>query len=173
MSISNVVPRAILPNGRFIPPDTYTGGYYGTSKTSPTDAFREGFPARGDDMRLREHTEDRGNSAFRGTTPFPIDQSGEYGAACWAGEGGWVYEIRHVPTWDLDRDLQGQVPLELQMGFRGNLMRAEQEGAILACVPPDHIKRAGQVEDRHGHLCVTHWTANPNYAFHQVDGSPS
>jgi hypothetical protein len=145
-----------------VPADSFEGGFHGTSSISPEVAFRDGLPARGDDRRLKEHSEQAGNSAFRGTTAFPTDPSGSYGAAYWAGEGGWVYEIRHVPSWDVNLELEGRV--KTPEGYRGNLMPGEAERAIPARVPPENIKRAGQVEaDLGGHLYVHHWQDNPSF----------
>jgi len=155
-------PAAILPNGQLAPPTFYRGGFHGTTDVPPEVALRDGLPARGDDWRLAEHTMQEGSSAFRGTTEVLYDPVNGGGAAAWAGEGGWVYEIRGVPTWDVNTLLEGRV--RTPGGFRGNLMYGENELAIPARVPPEHIKRYGRVEeDSSGHLRVRTWVDNPGY----------
>ena len=53
------------------------------------------------------HALQEGNSAFRGTTKLVTFPDG-VGAAAWADEGGYVYEVTCVPTWDLNKHLQGR-----------------------------------------------------------------
>lgn len=155
-------PRAILPDGREIAPDSFSGGYHGTTDVPPEVALQDGLPERGTDWRLKEHSESAGNSAFRGTTEVASDPVSGNGAAYWAGEGGWVYEIRGVPTWDVNSDLEGRV--QTAAGFRGNLMFGENERAIPARVPPERIARYGKVvEDSMGNLRVREWVANPGF----------
>jgi hypothetical protein len=147
---------AILPDGTPVPPTSYRGGYHGTD-TPPSVALSEGFPGRGTDLSLHGHAEAKGNSAFRGTTEFPSGPNPDApsGAAYWAGEGGWVYEIRNVPTWDVNALLEGRV--KTPEGFRGNLMVGEGESAIPARVTPDKIVRYGQVVESRGRLYVKDW----------------
>jgi hypothetical protein len=121
---------------------------------------RTGFPKRGTDWRLLEHAEQRGGSAFRGTTPVVSEPVSGNGAAYWARLGGWVFEIRGVPTWNVNKQLGGRVKRGTKFG--GNLMCGEQEFAIVSEVPPERIKRYGQVvEDRMGRLLVRDWIPNP------------
>lgn len=156
-------PRAILPNGQAAPPTTYSGGYHGTSEVPPEVALTEGLPGRGDDWRLYEHAVAQSDSAFRGTTQVIYDPVNGGGAAAWAGDGGWVYDVRGVPTWDVNSLLDGRVPSALG-GFTGNLMYGENEHAIPARVPPENIKRyARVVEDYMGRPRVQEWIDNPNF----------
>jgi hypothetical protein len=162
------VPQAILPNGRSVPPTSWHGGYHGTSTIPPEIALVRGLPGRGDDLRLQEHSESKSHSAFRGLTEFVSDPVSGNGAAYWADEGGWVYEVRGVPIWDVNTLLEGRVPTP--NGFRGNLMYGESELATLAAVPPERIKAWGRVEaDSQGRLAVLRWYPNPAYR----DLSPS
>jgi hypothetical protein len=138
-------PFAILPDGTRIPPESHGGGYYGTNDEPPELVTTSGLPERGDDMRLLEHAEGNPNSGFRGTTIMASDPANEGGAAYWAGEGGWVYEIRGVPTWNVNKSLEGRVPTGGGT-FRGNLMYGEGEYAIQARVTPDKIPRWGVVK---------------------------
>jgi hypothetical protein len=83
----------------------------------------------------------------------------------WADAGGVVFEIRGVPTWDVNRALDGRVQRP-DGTFRGNLMGGEQEYAILSEVPANRIVRAGIVtESRNGIPIVrpSDWIQNPRY----------
>lgn len=153
-SLPAAEPRVLLPNGKSIPPDSYSGGYYGTATERPQVVKKEGFRQRGSDWRLREHSEGNPNSALRGTTNLVSDGAGN-GAAYWAGEGGYVYEIRRVATWDVNKNLQGQVPSG--GGFRGNLMHGEAEYAIPGEVPPNKVVRWGIVKDKGGDRLYVEW----------------
>lgn len=73
-------------------------------------------------------------SAFRGTTE-QIFNNGHQRAGAWADVGGWVYEIEGQPSWNVNQLLEGRVP-KPGGGFESNMMRAENEQAILATVPP-------------------------------------
>jgi hypothetical protein len=106
------------PDGRFafvgdtpLPPDTCMGGYYGNDFLDPEVVCREGLPARGEDWDLLRHameaTGGKG-SAFRGTTKVVVDPGGGSGAALWADEGGVVFELANVPTWDVNKALEGR-----------------------------------------------------------------
>lgn len=158
-------PKAILPNGAEVPPPGYHGGFYGNSAISP-DMIKEsgGFTSRGDNAswRLYEHAESvQGNvSAFRGTTNYVSLE--DQGAAYWADEGGWVYEIRHVPTWDVNLLLEGRV--DAAGGYRGNIMSMESEAAIPAKIPLYCIKKWGKVStSMAGKLFVPEWDINSFY----------
>ena len=158
------LPLALLPGGRSIAPSSFIGGFHGTDQISPEVALRDGLPARGDDWRLQEHAEGVSGrrSAFRGTTTVASDPLTGNGAAYWAGAGGWVYEVRGVPSWDVNVLLEGRVARPT--GYRGNLMCGEQEIAIPARVPAERIKAYGQVEaDAFGRLFVRRWIPNPAY----------
>ena len=80
-------------NGQPVPPDSCVGGYYGhDSSLDPEWAIEHGLKARGDDWDLLRHALQEGNSAFRGTTQLVTFPDGN-GAASWADEGGYVYEL--------------------------------------------------------------------------------
>jgi len=134
---------------RVIPPDSCQGGYYGhDSSLSPESVLQHGLQARGDDWDLIRHVEQTGRSAFRGTTKF-VTYPGGGGAAAWADEGGYVYEVTCVPSWDVNKHLQGRrLVSDLAVGtarFGDNLVLGEQEHVIPSRVPPEHIKRYGAV----------------------------
>lgn len=135
--------------GMVIPPDSCQGGYYGHDDTlSPESVLKHGLHPRGSDWDLIHHAEQAGNSAFRGTTKL-VTYPGGGGASAWADEGGFVYEITCVPSWDVNKHLQGRRMIsDLAVGkqrFGGNLVLGEHEHAIPARVPPEHIKRYGTV----------------------------
>lgn len=161
-------PKALLPDGTAIPPDSYLGGFHGAA-ISPDEVVRSGgFTARGpqEDWRLKEHSEGHSQpqSAFRGTTPFVTAPDGQGGAAAWADEGGWVYELHGVPTWDVNGDLEGRV--ETAGGWRGNLMHGEHEQAVPAKIPIECIVRWGQVSSSANgtpYVRSSSWTPNPRY----------
>ncbi len=148
-------PRVELPNGQRVEPDSYSGGFYGTADEHPDVVMRDGLPQRGGDWRLREHSEGNPNSALRGTTNIVSDGEGR-GAAYWAGEGGYVYEVRRVPTWDVNKNLQGRVATG-GGEYRGNLMHGEGEYAIPSRVPPEKIVRWGVVKDSGGDRLYVEW----------------
>lgn len=125
------------------------GGYYGYDDSlDPARVLAEGLPARGDDWDLIRHAEQVGKSAFRGTTKQVTFPDGQ-GAAAWADEGGYVYEITCVPSWDVNKHVQGRrMVSDLAVGrarFGNNLALGEHEHAIPSRVPPEHIKRYGCV----------------------------
>lgn len=154
-------PEAILPDGAPVPPDSHRGGYHGTARVPPALALSQGLAVRGPNTRLLEHVMGAGDSAFRGATPTVSDPEGLFGAALWANEGGWVYDIRQVPTWNADLHLQGR--RAQQVGYSDNLLSGEVELVIPGYIPPDKIKRYGQVVLVHGIPRVKTWHDNPNY----------
>jgi len=130
---------AELPNGDQVPPSDFGGGWHGTDKIEPFTVESVGMPSRGSCLSLLDHAEHPSEaSAFRGTGCMAQE------AAAWAGEGGWVYLIQHVPTWRLVSLLDGRI-MKPDGTYRGLLMRGEQEGAILARVEPESVKRIGVV----------------------------
>jgi len=153
-----------------IPPDSCRGGYYGCgSRLDPEEVLRTGLPARGDNWDLSEHALQLGGSAFRGTTAQVLYPDGA-GAAAWADEGGYVYELCCVPTWDVNKHLMGRrLVSDLAVGkdrFGGNLMRGELEYAVAAGVPASHVKRYGRVVLSSGGLPFVPkgaWVENPNF----------
>lgn len=158
--------QAILPDGTKVNPSSNGGGYHGSNTINPKAALKHGLPAKGNDWRLKEHSEEAGNSAFRGTTAMVSEPVSGNGAAYWAGKGGWVFEIRKVPSWDVNILLEGRVPT--LAGYRGNLMHGENETAIPAKVAPQNIKAYGKVVSENGRLKVKDWIKNPGF----VDSTP-
>jgi len=153
-----------------IPPDSCRGGYYGCgSRLDPEEVLRTGLPSRGDNWDLGEHSLQLGGSAFRGTTAQVMYPDGA-GAAAWADEGGYVYELCCVPTWDVNKHLQGRrLVSDLAVGtdrYGGNLMGGELEYAVPSSVPASHIKRYGRVvRSSRGFPFVPKntWVYNPNF----------
>jgi len=154
-----------------IPPDSCIGGYYGHASLDPEQVIEEGLPKRGNDWDLLSHANQVGNSAFRGTTNQITYPDGN-GAASWAGEGGYVYELTCVPSWDVNKHLQGRVFVSdwaVAVGkkrYVGNTALGEHEFAVSSLVPRYHIKRYGRVvESVSGLLYVPRnmWTDNPNW----------
>ena len=131
-----------------IAPDSCEGGYYGHDSLDPAVVLENGLSARGSDWDLIRHAEQAGDSAFRGTTKLVTFPDGG-GAAAWADEGGFVYEITCVPSWDVNKHVQGRrMVSDLAVGaarYGGNLALGEHEHAIPARVPSEHIKRYGAV----------------------------
>jgi hypothetical protein len=158
----------MLPDGTSLPPDSYLGGFHGTYLVSPEEVVRAGgLPARGpvEDWRLLEHALHQSVpvSAFRGTCPMAAGPSD--GAAWWADEGGWVFELRGVPTWNVNSDLEGRIRGPGGR-FRDNPARGENEGAVPARIPLECIPRWGRVSlARTGMPFVpaSEWTANPAF----------
>ena len=156
---------------KIIPPDSCVGGYYGcdNGRLDPEHVFEHGLPGRGNDWDLLRHAEQKGGSAFRGTTKQVTFPDGG-GAAAWADEGGYVYEITCVPSWDVNKHLEGRrLVADLAIGrqrFRGNLVIGEHEHAIPSRVPREHIKRCGRVvASTAGVLFVprSSWVDNPRW----------
>lgn len=113
--------------------------------------------------------EQAGSSAFRGTTKL-VTFPGGGGAAAWADEGGFVYEITCVPSWDVNKHIQGRrMVSDLAVGkqrWGGNLVLGEHEHCIPARVPAEHIKRYGAVvTSASGVPFVPRnaWVANPRW----------
>ena len=67
----------------------------------------DGLKERGDDWDLLRHALPEGHSAFKGTTQLVTFPDGN-GAASWVDEGGYVYELCCVPSWDVSRHTQGR-----------------------------------------------------------------
>jgi hypothetical protein len=100
------------PEGTELPPDHYGGGFYGTDITPETLVADGGLLSRGTNWNIIEHAENppgAARSAYRGTTESPSSPIEGQGAAYWAGEGGYVYEITGVPTWNVARALEGRI----------------------------------------------------------------
>jgi hypothetical protein len=160
--------HAILPDGKLAPPDGYVGGFHGAT-IPPEVVLKEGFKGRGKDWRLYDHAvaqsdPELGGTAFRGTTMIASNPEGGQGAAYWADEGGWVYEISGVPSWNVRKWLDpydGKVIKGHVHSLAG--VRGEAEYSIPAEVPPHKIKRYGQVKNRRERLYVPEWTLNPSF----------
>lgn len=125
--------------------------YHGTHEVDPQCLVaNNGLPPKGSDIDLIRHIEPPPSreipSAFRGTVPFPIFPAFRAGAAEWAGEGGWVFEVSGWPGYDIAELLTGNIPTGLGE-FRSPLME-EQEVAIPAPVPREHITKVGNVVAR-------------------------
>ena len=158
-------------NGQPVPPDSCVGGYYGhDSSLDPEWAIEHGLKARGDDWDLLRHALQEGNSAFRGTTQLVTFPDGN-GAASWADEGGYVYELCCVPSWDVNKHTQGRrlvSDLAVPGGQRyaDNPAFGEHEHAVPARVPTEHIKRYGRVVISAGGMAYvprSAWVDNPHF----------
>jgi hypothetical protein len=108
-------------------------GWHGTSMSPESLQAQGGFVARGTNMDLYEHIVEPPNaqpSGYIGTTAAPLTPDLAGGAAHWADEGGYVYEIEAGEAWDThqiweaNRDiLTGDHPArgELEVAVRGNV----------------------------------------------------
>jgi hypothetical protein len=152
----------ILPSGKRAPPTSFSGGFHGNT-VPPDFVMIHGLPGQGRNLRLLEHADsDISDAAFRGTTSMVADPVTQSGAAYWAGEGGWVYEIRHVPTWDVNLLLAGRVKRNGK--YIGNHWIGENEQAVSAYIPPQKIARYGRVVmSASGILYVRTWIPNPAF----------
>lgn len=156
-------PKAVLPDGTKIPPSAQGGKlYYGSDAISPDQAFEKGLPGRGPNTNLLDHVEQKPDSAYRGTTRHILSPGQDSGAALWAGDGGWVYEIDGTPSWDVNKELQGRVRRP-DGTFGDNPMRGEQEHATLANIPPGRIVRAIQIVAHGDGYRLGQSLPNPNY----------
>lgn len=154
-------PSAMV-NGKSVAPTAWGGKrYYGTDALAPEQVFNEGLPARGPNLDLQMHAEGAADTAFRGTCTMPMTPDAETGAAAWAGEGGWVYEIDSAATWDVNASLEGRVR---SFGrFRGNLVPGENEHAMLAGVPRERIVGAYPISANGNKFARGPLVPNPNY----------
>jgi len=145
-------------------PTSRMGGWHGTGDISPEVAFNFGLPDdKGSDVDLVAHVlENNGEAALRGTTPQPFTPDGKQGAGQWAGDGGWAYEIRDVPTWDVNQLFEGRLKGP-DGSYVDNPLRGELESSIPRRVPPEYIKGAWKIIERHGSLRLGDWIPNPKY----------
>jgi hypothetical protein len=182
------IPYATL-NGKNLDPSYYQTLYHGhhalphkipdISEAEAIElAFKEGLPARGknsdllnyaEELYLREnyHHSKKLRPSFRGTTR-EIASPGDLSSAAinWADEGGYIYEIKGVPGWDVNMHLDGRVK-GAGGYYRGNSMSGENEIAIHGKVPGKYICRIGRVTRSYaGRLVIKtmDWTINPHYA---------
>jgi len=141
-------------NGEPVPPSNYGGGYHGNDFTPAEVRSAGGFKAAGDNWDLVRHHEDlgrfesAGDSAFRGATRLPTE------AAKW---GDWVYQVEGVPTWDVNKIMQGKIRVAGVGDYRGALMHGEVEHAIPGEVPLKNIVRFGRVVSVGKGLGVREW----------------
>lgn len=158
--LSQEIPYALLPNGRQVAPIGLIHVYHGTRRLVPTTVLWSGMPERGNNLDLLAHTNGAKDSAFRGATLVVSDPIRETGAAYWAGEGGWVFEVVAY-AFDVNLVLEGRVKWGTRYG--ANNWRGENEYVIPAEVPPERVVRYGQVQmSASGKLYVPQWIANPN-----------
>lgn len=155
---------AVLPNGREIKRTCVTDSYHGTSLYEPDVVFRSGIPKKGNDRRLLEHVLGNPTSAFRGTTVSPVVSPCGQGATFWAGVDGWVYLLEALPSWNVEKELQGQVPRP--GGFGDCPMQAEVEHAVPSRIEAGRVVRAGKVHpgrvvEGNQMLLVKSWIRNP------------
>jgi hypothetical protein len=155
-------PRAMLPNGQAVEGLNSGTVYHGTDQIAPEEAFANGLPARGMSLELLEHSQQKGDSAFRGTNDWVISQNRQGGPGYFAGDGGWVYEIDGVRSWDVNAHLQGRVQMP-DGTFGSNLMQAEAEKAILVAVAKERIKGAYPIRQISSGLTKGAFIPNPNY----------
>jgi hypothetical protein len=144
--------RYATVEGKVVHPLKFALTYHGSADTSPEVFLRhQGLPARGTDIELTKHVEpspgQATNSAFRGTVNFPLSPLKDAGAALWAGDGGWIYEIRDYPGYDVNQLLEGKISSGMG-GYRSNSMVGEQEIAVPARVLREAVARVGHVVER-------------------------
>jgi hypothetical protein len=124
--------------------------FHGTSEESKeTVAARPGLPRRGDNLDLLNHAEPSPaapKSAFRGCVQFALTPDKTAGAALWADDGGTVFQIEDYRGYDVNKLLEGRIATMSR--YRDPLWKAEQEIAIPAEVPIQHVKRTGLVIQR-------------------------
>ena len=153
---------AALDNKTNVKPSAYNATlFYGTCELSPDVVFSNGLLGRGSNIDLESHVMQAGNSAYRGTTNQMVDQGGENGAAVWASDGGWVYEIDGTPYWDMNEKLQGRI--KGPGGYGNNPVPGEGEKAILANVPTERIKGVHNVRVVGKNAIPGPLIPNPNY----------
>lgn len=171
------MPIAMI-GSKVLQPRILDKAFYGNKQLPPgyqtiEDIFKKGLPERGQNWDLNSHVEESwklkggqnpvNDTAFRGTTPQISSPDGTIGAINWADEGGYVYEIRGVPGWEVNTALEGRVA-KPDGTFRDNLMSGELETAIPAKVPGKFICRVGRPSlSNSGRLIIrsTDWVVNP------------
>lgn len=109
---------AKLPNGNRVPSSGIGDRFYGTAQFAPEQAFGYGIPVKGYCIDLLRHASRGRDSAFRGTTERSvISHVQAQGAIYLADEDGWVYELGDMSDWDVEKLLEGIVPI--LGGFKG------------------------------------------------------
>jgi Domain of unknown function (DUF4157) len=142
-----------------VKPDGRGTIYHGSETTPQQIQAQGGLPPKGNNTDLLNHAQGGGDSAFRGGTKIISNKVADApgGAAHWAGEGKYVYEIEGVPHWDVNTHLEGRVP-QPGGGFGGNPAKGEFELAFPANTPIQNIRRWGKVErSESGALVVKSW----------------
>lgn len=135
------------------------GGYHGVTEQNliPEVLFKNGMKGGGSNRNLAEHVVGAEDSAFMGLAPMP-GGSGSTGLMTpveFAGEGGWVVEIRGVPGWDTTLHAPKAVAA---------LSRGEAETATLRNVEGQYIYRVAQVvRDNRGNLLIRKWVYNNDF----------
>jgi hypothetical protein len=151
-----------------VPPDLPLG--HGTSLfTGMSESVEEvkarletpGFePPRGGNRNLLEHTDQHPDRAFRGTTLQPVTVEGQGGAA-WTHGKGTVLEVTGVPGWDTNAHLEGRF---FHGGeYKGNPKHGEGEISIPAHIPPEAVRRFGDVTEPRPGKFEIEWHDNPRY----------
>lgn len=154
--------KAILPDKREVSAERSGERYYGTHSVPPSVAFEHGIPLKGADRRLLEHVEGNDDSAFRGTTLWPlVNPLMGQGAILWAKEGGWVYHVGPMMGWDPARLLEGRVST---MGmFTGAPNAMEGEISVPSKIEASLIIKGASVREIDDKLVLSEWNYNPNY----------
>lgn len=158
---------ATLPSGKAVEASGVAKAlYHGANVAPETILANNGFPARGNNPDILNHVNEGTDTMFRGATTdvTNMDRDNAIGAAHWADDGHWVYQIAEVPYWDTNKVLDGQVWNPLEHRFGGNPKRGENEMAIPAEIPLAHIVAWGKVQrSPAGQLHVPHWISNPHF----------
>ncbi|RIX74007.1 hypothetical protein [Acidovorax cavernicola] len=145
-----------LVNGTKVFPHTYTRLFHGSNKSTlgfpesmpnkevAASIYRDGLPARGQNIDLAEHARGVDDRAFRGTTEMLQTPDGQGGATLWADEGGLVIELRNVKGYDVNELLEGRVR-KPDGTFGGNAMNGEHEIAVPGAISSEQIESVGEV----------------------------
>jgi len=140
-----------LINGKKVFPQTHSRLFHGGSKSTlgypegmpakevAANIYKDGLPARGNNIDLAEHANGADDRAFRGTTTMAQTPDGQAGAVLWADEGGLVVELKNVKGYDVNQLLGGRVK-KPDGTFGGNSMMGEQEIAVPGAISPEQIE---------------------------------
>ena len=90
------------------------------------------------------------------------------GAVLWAGEGGWVFEIRGVPTWDVNKHLEGRVP---RVSARVDAGRCRAERWLYRLVDSQTTLLAVSSKILCQQRCSRHWCDDSDWTASPVVGS--
>jgi hypothetical protein len=137
---------AILPNGGKVPPNSKPSTLFHGTNLFPAAAVRlNGLPIKGSDWRIVEHLQGNSNSAFRGCTPSAIMQVPYAGAAFWAGDGGWVYELSNLDSWYIPELLDHFTPIGGYSPSAWSPYPAECESAVSSEIKASRVVRVFEV----------------------------